>query len=327
MTNIPRILPAAAGGTGVKNSSTITLGGAINTANSFSTVGNFALTLTQTGATNVTLPTSGTLATTSQLISTPVSAANGGTGVSNSSTITLGGAISTANSFTTSGNFPVTLTFTGSTNVTFPKSGTLGTGTIGGSTGATNNAILIANGTGGSTVHASTATLASGLLNVADGASGTCSLSFLNDPDCGFYRSGTNTFRAQTNGADVMSLGTVSVSILNRNFNTASGTTNGLVGSLAHTRTTTATSYTTVTGDYIIGVTSTAAARTITLLTPGSGTQCWIIKDESGGAATNNITIQGQSGKTIDGAASIVINTNYGVARIYYDGSTNYFTW
>lgn len=68
MTNIPRILPAAAGGTGIKNSSTITLGGAINTANNFSTVGNFALTLTQTGATNVTLPTSGTLATTTQVV-------------------------------------------------------------------------------------------------------------------------------------------------------------------------------------------------------------------------------------------------------------------
>lgn len=259
-------------------------------------------------------------------LSSVIAALLGGTGVANTSTITLGGAISTANSFTTSGNFPLTLTVTGSTNITLPTSGTLGTGTIGGSTGATNNAILIANGTGGSTLQASTATLASGVLNVADGASGGPSLSFLNDPDCGFYRSGTNTFRAQTNGADIMSFGTVSVSVLNRNFNTASATTNGLVGSLQHTRVATAVSYTTVTGDYIIGVTSTASARTITLLTPGSGTQVWIIKDESGAAATNNITIQGQSAKTIDGAASVAITTNYGVVRIYYDG-TNYFTW
>lgn len=41
--------------------STITLGGNITTANSFTTSGNFALTLTTTAATNVTLPTSGTL--------------------------------------------------------------------------------------------------------------------------------------------------------------------------------------------------------------------------------------------------------------------------
>ncbi len=41
--------------------STISLGGNITTANSFTTSGNFALTLTTTAATSVTLPTSGTL--------------------------------------------------------------------------------------------------------------------------------------------------------------------------------------------------------------------------------------------------------------------------
>jgi hypothetical protein len=50
------------GGTGVNNGAkTITIGGNISTANSFTTSGNFALTLTQTAATSVTLPTSGTL--------------------------------------------------------------------------------------------------------------------------------------------------------------------------------------------------------------------------------------------------------------------------
>ena len=42
---------------------TINLAGNLTLANSFATSGNFALTLTQTGATNVTLPTTGTLAT------------------------------------------------------------------------------------------------------------------------------------------------------------------------------------------------------------------------------------------------------------------------
>ena len=52
------------GGTGVNNGNkTITLGGNILTANDFSTSGNFATTLTTTGATNITLPTTGTIAT------------------------------------------------------------------------------------------------------------------------------------------------------------------------------------------------------------------------------------------------------------------------
>ena len=52
------------GGTGVNNGDkTITLGGNILTANSFTTVGNYSTTLTTTGATNITLPTTGTVAT------------------------------------------------------------------------------------------------------------------------------------------------------------------------------------------------------------------------------------------------------------------------
>ena len=52
------------GGTGVDNGSkTITLGGNILTASEFTTVGNYSTTLTSTGVTNITLPTSGTIAT------------------------------------------------------------------------------------------------------------------------------------------------------------------------------------------------------------------------------------------------------------------------
>ncbi|MDP3244445.1 MAG: hypothetical protein Q8M83_02160, partial [bacterium] len=62
-TGVTGILPVANGGTGVANSNTITLGGNINTAGPVNTVGASALTLTTTGATNVTLPASGTLGT------------------------------------------------------------------------------------------------------------------------------------------------------------------------------------------------------------------------------------------------------------------------
>lgn len=57
------IISPEKGGTGVNNSSTITLGGNISTAGAFSTSGAYAITLTATAITSVTLPTTGTLAT------------------------------------------------------------------------------------------------------------------------------------------------------------------------------------------------------------------------------------------------------------------------
>lgn len=55
------IIAANKGGTGVANSSNITVGGALTTAAAFTTSGANSLTLTTTGTTDVTLPTSGTL--------------------------------------------------------------------------------------------------------------------------------------------------------------------------------------------------------------------------------------------------------------------------
>lgn len=80
--------------------------------------------------------------------------------------------------------------------------------------------------------------------------------------------------------------------------------------------------------DYYIGVTSTAAPRTITLPTAGvNKNQVFIIKDESGGAGTNNISVVVAGGvKTIDGLTSYPININYGSIYVIYNG-TNYFTF
>ena len=140
------------GGTGVNNgASLITIGGNVTFSGAYAFIG------TLTADTNVTFPTSGTLATTSQ-IPTPaamskvddtnvtltlggtpltsllqavsltlgwtgtLSGARGGTGVNNGiSTITIGG------NFTLSGAFAFTGTLTNTTNVTFPTSGTLAT--------------------------------------------------------------------------------------------------------------------------------------------------------------------------------------------------------
>jgi len=64
------VIPPQNGGTGAAN----------NAASILTISGAFPLTATLTASTSVTFPTSGTLATTSQLISTPVTVSNGGTG-------------------------------------------------------------------------------------------------------------------------------------------------------------------------------------------------------------------------------------------------------
>ena len=79
--------------------------------------------------------------------------------------------------------------------------------------------------------------------------------------------------------------------------------------------------------DYFVGVTDTSVARTITLTTASvADGRTYIIKDESGAAGTNNITIATQAAQTIDGASTVVITVDHGVLRVYSDG-TNWFTF
>lgn len=132
------ILTSANGGTGVNNGSfTATLGGNLSTAAAFTQAGAFATTLTSTGVTNVTLPTTGTLATlagTETLTNKTFSAGNvwnggviagqyGGTGVANTGkTITVSGNTTIGSTTNT-----VAFTTTGNTSVALPTTGTLAT--------------------------------------------------------------------------------------------------------------------------------------------------------------------------------------------------------
>jgi len=119
------------------------------------------------------------------------------------------------------------------------------------------------------------------------------------------------------------------------NVVTSTGT-GGNLGTLkaevAFSRFATAVSYTILLTDvgfgWVIGVTSTAAARTITLPLANAVPAGWqtTIKDESGGALTNNITIARAGSDTIDGATSNAINLNYGSRTLYSDGVSKWFT-
>lgn len=89
-----------------------------------------------------------------------------------------------------------------------------------------------------------------------------------------------------------------------------------------------AADYTATKQDYYIGVTSTAAPRTITLPALAAVPEWieYVIKDESGGAGANNITIDGDGAETIDGATTKIINSNYGAVRLLR-GESAWFTW
>lgn len=129
-----------------------------------------------------------------------------------------------------------------------------------------------------------------------------------------FGRSGETTDFVQNITAPMVGAGTTSPTVALH-----------VSGGQIHKRTAVSANYTVLTTDYIVAVTSTASARTITLPSTHKAGQVYIIKDESGGANTNNITISG-NGKTIDGTSTKVINTAYGFFQIYSNG-TNYFTF
>ncbi len=77
--------------------------------------------------------------------------------------------------------------------------------------------------------------------------------------------------------------------------------------------------YTATTANHVILV-DTTAARTITLPASPVDGQVFHIKDKSGSALTNNITIAG-NGNNIDGAGTASINTDYGSLYIVYSST------
>lgn len=100
-----------------------------------------------------------------------------------------------------------------------------------------------------------------------------------------------------------------------------------LAGSMGWTRRATAVDTNTAATDVIIATTSTASARTHTIRTADTvGRRIYIFTDEGGNAGTNNITIATEGSELINGAATYVINTNYGSVRLYSNG-TNWFTF
>jgi hypothetical protein len=77
--------------------------------------------------------------------------------------------------------------------------------------------------------------------------------------------------------------------------------------------------YTTLPNDYVI-IVDTTSARTINLNASPTTGQTYRIKDNTGTANTNNITITPAAGN-IDGSATKVINTTFGSVDVVYNGT------
>jgi hypothetical protein len=93
-----------------------------------------------------------------------------------------------------------------------------------------------------------------------------------------------------------------------------------------NTRIVSTTPYTVTNDDEIIfSNVSGPAAINLPTLSSGSAGRTYIIKDFSGNSRINPITITAPSGKTIDGAAFGMVNTQYGRVWLTYDG-TNWKT-
>ena len=80
---------------------------------------------------------------------------------------------------------------------------------------------------------------------------------------------------------------------------------------------------TTLTTDFIVGFIALSAQRTYQISSEDIAQvgRKFKIKDEVGGARTNNIVITTEGAETIDGAASVTITSNYGAITLYSNGS------
>ena len=70
--------------------------------------------------------------------------------------------------------------------------------------------------------------------------------------------------------------------------------------------------YTVLSSDYIVYVNTTAGAVTVYLPVAGNGRHVIISRI----AGANNVTVQPQSGETVNGASSYIISTSYSPLRI-----------
>lgn len=182
-----------------------------------------------------------------------------------------------------------------------------GGGDVVGPASSTDNALVRFDGITGKIIQngVSVETDAGEIL-AGNGSQSNPAYSFVNDPSSGIYSGGVDDNYFVSGGQQVGSFNSVAFS-LNAHAHMTNSFSYALIGTAASTTMPSNTSY--------VGVTDTTAPRTITLdpnLFPYYGVAIFV-KDETGTAAANNITIDTFGGAyTIDGASTKTIDTDYG---------------
>ncbi len=121
------------------------------------------------------------------------------------------------------------------------------------------------------------------------------------------------------NDQNVIRLGTQGSGAGQQSQTFIAGVINTVSGRVVKTTTPGAYPYTTLTTDYVILASSTAAHTINLIAAPVTGTT-YRIKDVTGSASINNITITPAAGN-IDGGTSLVLNTNFASVDLVYNGT------
>jgi len=102
----------------------------------------------------------------------------------------------------------------------------------------------------------------------------------------------------------------------------------GIETGISYSRTEVTTTITASVSSTILGVTASSAVE---IRLPSAGDydagQYFTVKDESGLANTNNITILASGSETIDGQASIVLESPYAAVNLYSNGTDKFFIY
>jgi hypothetical protein len=178
-------------------------------------------------------------------------------------------------------------------------------------TGSANQ--ILANATSGTPeTGAVTLTAASPFL-IADVAINTIGYGFTNNPTTGWGNNNNPTLYGYSNGVNVIQLG------FNNIYSPLSQ--NQFTGGMTFNYNNKSGSYLLTMTDYAVFFDTAGGPYTATLpAAPNYGQQV-VIKDSTGHAGTNNLTVSG-NGNNIDSAATFVINTNYGWATFIFNSST-----